>query len=89
MAPSEGTLLTEIAGGGMAGVTDGSSDDSEDFDTKDDNKEVRTMSHCLREISNWNWPYRSVEEQVLHIQTVVAYTMLIWFALEVRRPHQS
>ena len=40
MAPSEGTLLTKIAGGSMAGVIDGSSDDSEDFDTKDDKNKL-------------------------------------------------
>lgn len=39
----EGTLLTEIDGSNMAGVTDGSGDESEGLDIEEDGKEIRPM----------------------------------------------
>lgn len=49
MMLSESTLLTEVTGGSVAGVTDGSDDDSEDLDIEENSKDIRPKmaSHII------------------------------------------
>lgn len=65
IVPSENTLLTNITERSTVGTTDGSHDESEDFNIEEDSEEIRStkLSHI---IFGKDLPYRSADNLALY-----------------------